>query len=363
MALKRKQTSTNQVTLIRPFVTVLIPMRNERDNIALCLDSVLLNDYPSDQIEVLVIDGASTDTSIDIVNEYAKHHQSIHVLTNLKRFQAAALNLGLKRAKGDLVLRLDAHTVYAKDYISRCVELLLSRNASNVGGVQRAVGNTYFTKAVATTINSRLVIGDAKFRYADKEMWVDTVYLGAWQKQTLESLNGFDERWVVNEDYELNYRLRRTGGKILLSPTVQSWYTVRNSQISLARQYFRYGYWRVKTLVSHPESARWRQLAPAILTVGLTVSPLAYLLNWMLGIMIPILYFLYLTIATSEIGWTSRLRYIPILPIIVTTIHLSMGLGFLLGLVRWGIPQIGKRTIINAFTKGDEDSTTKQRKS
>lgn len=361
MTLAHRQAVEAEAAAERPLVTVLIPVRNEEHNIGRCLDSVLSNDYPSDRVEILVIDGMSTDASVEVVGRYADRGQSIRLLTNPKHFQAAALNLGIEEAKGDLILRLDAHTFYATDYISRCVDLLQTRDATNVGGVQRAVGSTYFAKAVALAINSPLGIGDAKFRYADKEMLVDTVYLGAWRKQTLESVRGFDEEWVVNEDYELNYRLRRSGGKILLSPAVRSWYAVRSSLTGLARQYFRYGYWRVRTLLHHPDSLRWRQLAPAALTLGLTASPAAALLRWPLGVMVPAVYSVFVVLASVRIGWSGGLRYIPMLPFVLTTIHLSMGLGFVLGLFRWGVPRLGPRTIFRSLTRQDDDLTPEHR--
>ena len=223
-----------------PYVTLLIPMRNEEGNIERCLDSVLSNDYPRDKTELLIIDGLSTDRSADIVRGYAEKYPWLRLISNPRQIQAVALNLGLREAKGQIILRMDAHSEYESDYISRCVSLLVSTDAVNVGGVQQAIGSDYLTRAIALATTSRLGIGDAKFRYACETMLVDTVYLGAWWKHSLEAVGGFDESLPVNEDYELNYRLRQAGGNILLSPNIASTYHVRRSLGSLARQYFRY---------------------------------------------------------------------------------------------------------------------------
>jgi cellulose synthase/poly-beta-1,6-N-acetylglucosamine synthase-like glycosyltransferase len=330
-----------------PFVSIIIPMRNEEHYIAHCLDSILSNNYPQDRLEILIIDGMSTDRSREIVQDYIKRFPFIRLLENPKRIQAAALNIGLQEAKGEIIIRMDAHTLYAPDYIRRCVELLETTDAANVGGVLHAVGTNYISKIIAVAVTTPFGIGNAYYRYAEKEMWVDTLFPGAWRKSTLEELGGFNEEWTVNEDYELNYRLRKTGGKILLSPKIKCWYYVRPSLKALTRQYFRYGFWRAKTLITYPDSLRWRQLAPPALVIALLLSLGILPMNWVLGITAPALYLaanlLASTWTASRKGW----KYLPLLPLVFATIHLSWGIGFLVGLFRWGIPKI--------TTRGGED--------
>jgi len=315
-------------------------MRNEEHYIARCLDSILSNDYPRDRLEILVIDGMSTDRSREIIQHYIKQYPFIRLLENPKRIQAAALNIGLQEAKGGIIIRMDAHAIYAPDYISRCVELLETTEASNVGGVLRAEGTNYISRVISVAVTTPFGIGNAYYRYAEKEMWVDTLFPGAWRKSTLEALGGFNEEWVVNEDYELNYRLRKAGGKILLSPKIKCWYYVRPSLKALARQYFRYGFWRVKTFVTYPDSLRWRQLAPPALVVALLLSLGVLPVNWILGITTPTLYLaanlLTSTWIASRRGW----KYLPLLPLVFATIHLSWGIGFLSGLFKWEITRI-----------------------
>lgn len=318
-----------------PLVTVIIPTRDETAFIGSCLDSVVANDYPRDRLEVLVVDGGSTDGTRAIVEEYARRYPFIRLLDNPRRIPAAALNVGLRYAQGEVIVRMDAHTVYAPDYIRKCVELLETTGAANVGGVQQAVGRGYIAEAIALALTSPFGVGDARFRYADRPTWVDTVYLGAWRRTTLEALGGFDEAWAVNEDYELNYRLRRVGGKILVAPEVRCWYHVRPSLGALARQYVRYGFWRARTAVVHPGSLRWRHLAPPLLVLGLVGSAVLGAAGTRWGLVVPGLYAAVNFGASLATALRRGLRYLPVLPVVYGTLHLTWGVGFLAGLVRW----------------------------
>jgi len=319
-----------------PTVTVVIPVRNEANFIRACLDSVVANDYPRDRLEVLVVDGASSDGTRSIVEEYARRYPFIRLLDNPRRIPAAALNVGLEHARGDVIVRMDAHTVYAPDYIRKCVELLQTTEAANVGGVQRAVGQGYVAEAIAVALTSPFGVGDARFRYTDRPTWADTVYLGAWRRTTLEALRGFDEAWAVNEDYELNYRLRRAGGRILVSPDIRCWYHVRPSLGALARQFFRYGFWRARTAVVHPGSLRWRHLIPPLLVLGLVGSAGLGAAGSRWGLVVPVLYAVADVGASLGTALRRGLRYLPVLPVVYGILHLSWGSGFLAGLVRWG---------------------------
>ncbi len=338
-----------QTVEMTAFVSVIIPTYNEEPYIGQVINSILANDYPKERLEILIVDGGSTDRTREIVQEYTKRFPQIRLLDNPKRYQAAALNIGLKEAKGEFIIRMDAHTLYAPDYISQCVSLLQKSGAASVGGVQRAIGTSYLSSIIATALTSPFGIGDAYYRYAEKEMWVDTVYLGAWHRSTLEAIGGFNEEWIVNEDYELNFRLRRAGGRILLSPRIRCWYYVRPSLRHLARQYFRYGFWKVKTLVAYPDSLRWRQLAPPALILALLTSCVMLLVNRVLGIVLPASYWAANIVASVGIASRRGWKYLPLLPVVFATIHLSWGIGFLAGLFKWGIPRITLLSIIRAF--------------
>lgn len=322
----------------RPLVTIFIPMRNERGFIGPCLDCVAAFDWPADRLQVLVLDGESDDGSPAVVEEYARRIPAIQLVPNPARIQAAAFNRALALARGEYFIRLDAHSEYAPDYASQCIAALDTRGAANAGGPQRPAGRGYVDRAIALAYQSRFAAGDAAFRYADDERWVDTVYLGAWRTETLRRLGGMNESWLVNEDYELNYRLRREGGKILLTPAIRSRYWVRPSLRALARQYFRYGMWRVRTLATHLGSLRWRQLAAPLLVAGLVGSALLVPSAPRVALGLPAFYLAACVVASvaSARRHDAGIRFLPVLPVIFATIHLSWGTGFLVGLVRFG---------------------------
>ncbi len=310
-------------------------MRNEAGFIGTCLDCVVAFDWPKDRLEVLVLDGQSSDGSAAIVQEFSQRYPWIRLVPNPDRIQAAAFNRALGLARGDFFVRLDSHTSYESDYLSACIRLLMAGEAENVGGPQRPMGLGYVDGAIALAYQSRFAAGDAAFRYANNERWVDTVYLGAWRTDTLRRLGGMNEGWLVNEDYELNYRLRRAGGRILLSPTIRSRYWVRPSLPALARQYFRYGLWRARTFIVHPGSLRPRQLAAPLLVIALAASAALASSHGRLAMMVPLLYLSASLFASALASARGGVRFFPMLPLVFVTIHLAWGSGFLAGLLRW----------------------------
>ena len=321
-------------TLTTPRVTVIVPMRNEERFIERCLASLLTGTYPSDQLEVLVWDGDSTDASAAIVQSLAETYPSIRLLRNEARLQSAAFNRSIGIATGEIVVRADAHTIYAPDYIAECVHLLRTSGAWSVGGRQEAVGESALGDAIAAAVSSRFAAGDATYRHGTKPAWVDTVYLGAWPRQVLERIGGMREDLAVNEDYEMNVRLRAAGGRILFSPTIRSRYFVRGSFQALGRQYARYGYWKVATLRLHPDSVRMRQLvAPAFVTsLVMSAAAAPWIGAWATA---PALAYGVANLLASSRVATRRLgRGSIYLPFIFAVIHIAWGGGFLLGAVR-----------------------------
>lgn len=322
------------MNLPTPRVTVVVPMRNEAATIAQCLQSILDN-VVEGGAEILVFDGESTDGSPGVVRELASRHPGLQLHDNPERLQAVAFNKGLALARGEYLVRMDAHTIYAPDYIAECVRLLEETGAAGVGGVQRATGTNAVSRAIAVAVSSRFAAGDAKYRNAVTPAWVDTVYLGAWRTDTLRGVGGMNPRWAVNEDYEMNTRIRATGGRMYLSPTIRSTYYVRASLPRLARQYGRYGFWKARTLVHHPGSVRWRQLVAPAFVLSILLSPL--LVHWFgaLGAAHLLAYaganLLASAIAAAGTSW----RHLPLLPVIFLTIHLSWGSGFLAGICWW----------------------------
>jgi len=221
-----------------PTVSVIIPCREEQAHIGACLRSVLANDYPQDRIEILVVDGMSRDGTPAIVAEVAQEHATVKLLENPQRTVPAALNRGLREARGEIIMRMDAHALYPRDYISGLVAWLLSSGADNVGGVCVTVpaNRTATARAIALALSHPFGVGDAQHRVGVQEArWVDTVPFGCYRRSSFDRVGGFDEELVRNQDVEFNHRLIRRGGRVLLVPGIKSYYYARGSLRQLAR--------------------------------------------------------------------------------------------------------------------------------
>ena len=328
---------------MNPTVTILMPARNEEKFIGRSLESTLAQDFPADRTEILVIDGMSTDRTPEIVAELARRHPNLRILQNPRRLQAFGMNQGIREARGEFVIRMDAHTLYAPDYVRQCVELLRRGDAGEVGGVQHAVGTNYITNAIAFAMGFPFGVGDARFRYTDREIYAETVYLGAWRKSTLLELGGYANE--VNEEGDLNYRLQKAGYRILVSPRIRLQYIVRQSLVDLMRQYAWYGRARVQTLVRHPDSALWRQLLPPLLLVSLVLSGAIFPFSPALASVIPLTYVGASLLASVTLAWQKGMKYLPVFPVIFSIMHLCWGLGFFAGMFRFGVPRFSARSI------------------
>ena len=254
-----------------PFVSVVIPTRDEQGTIAACLEAVLRQEYPAGRMEVLVVDGRSRDRTRALVAELAAADKAgrVRLLDNPRLVTPAALNIGIRAARGAVIARVDGHTVIAPDYLRRCVEALTETGADNVGGLMRPRGHGYVGGCVALATTSRFGVGDARFHYDERGGAVDTVYLGCFRRAIFERVGLFDESLVRNQDDELNDRIVAAGGRIWLDPRIRSTYHNRGSLRALWRQYYQYGYWKVRVLRRHPHARRPRHLAPAALVAGL----------------------------------------------------------------------------------------------
>ncbi|HEX7132742.1 MAG TPA: glycosyltransferase family 2 protein [Iamia sp.] len=250
-------------------VSIILPTLNERSYVVDCLTSLLAQEGAPIE-EVLVVDGGSTDGTRDLVTGFGP---PVRLVDNPRVTAAAAMNVGIAESRGTVICRADAHSVYASDYVARCLAVLAETGAANVGGRMQAVGENRFARAVAAVTSSPLGVGPGKFHYADGRHEVDTVYLGFWRKDTLTALGGYDEetlQWAA-EDQELNWRIRRGGGRIVLDSSIRSWYFPRATPRALARQYANYGLAKASTLAKHGGLPTWRPLAPAALVAGTAV--------------------------------------------------------------------------------------------
>ena len=331
-----------------PKVSILLPVRNEEASIEVCLNAVFCQDYPQDCIEVIIADGESTDKTRTIIRRIQDFKPNLVIVDNLGKIVPTGLNAALARACGDYIIRVDGHTLIAPDYVRHCVEVLARTVADNVGGRMNARGQGWFGEAVAVATSTPFGVGGARFHYSDQEEWVDTVYMGAWRREVFEKIGLFDEELIRDQDDEFNYRLREYGGKILLSPKIKSVYTNRSSPKALWKQYFQYGFWKVRVLQKHPRQMSVRQFVPPVFVVALSLSLVLSILafpGWISLLFVGGSYLLAnLTaslITASKKGW----RHLILLPVTFAILHLSYGLGFLTGLFRfwnrWG-DKVGK---------------------
>lgn len=312
-----------------PYVSVIMPVRNEEAFIARSLGAVLSQEYPADHLDVVVADGESDDRTRAVIASLPGSER-VRVIDNPQRRQAFGLNAALRQAKGDIIVRVDGHTIIAPDYVRQCVQALRESGASNVGGRMEPVGETPIGRAIAAAGASRFGVPTA-FHVSERPQYTDTVYLGAWPREALTTVGGFDERMRVNEDYELNHRLREAGGRIYLSPAIKSLYFGRQSIRALARQYVTYGWDRTNTLKLHPNSLKLRQLvAPAFVAALLLGGALALLNQWARLAWVALLVAYAVANLTASIlaarkaGWD----LLPRLPLVFATMHIAWGIGF-----------------------------------
>jgi len=319
-----------------PFVSVLMPVRNEAQYITRSLEAVLAQEYPG-SVEVLVVDGMSDDGTRDIVTGIAADNPQVHLLDNPGQLVAIALNRGAARARGDIFVRVDGRAFLPPGYVRRCVQLLTETGAANVGGMQVPIADTVQGRAIAAAMASPFGVGTARFRFATRPQEVDTVYLGAWPRAFFKQVGGFDESLVRNQDYEFNYRLRQAGGTILYSPELRVEYYGRPTLSALWRQYFDYGFWKAHVIALHPGSTHPRHLIAPLFVLGLLVGAVLSLLGsvWRVPYVATLLIYALLTLTISVVqaarhGW----RNLPLLPLVFLTLHLSWGIGFWTGVGR-----------------------------
>ncbi len=328
------------MTATLPRVSVIVPCYNEEDTITLLLDALYRQTYPQERMEVVIADGLSTDGTRAAIAAWQRQHPdlSVRVVDNPKRIIPAALNVALRAAQGEIIVRLDAHSVPAENYVARCVADLQAGLGDNVGGVWRIRpgGQGLMAEAIALAAAHPLGVGDARYRHANPQPGpVDTVPFGAYRRDLIERIGFYDETLLSNEDYEFNTRVRLHGGTVYLDPQIQAVYFARPTLGALARQYARYGYWKAQMLRRYPHTLRWRQALPPLFVLALALLPLLGLvwpLAWLLWVAQVIVYALALLAVGLREAW--RRRQVGLawaLPAAMATMHLTWGAAFLWG--------------------------------
>ena len=327
-----------------PMVTIVMPVRNERAYISQSLNAVLNQDYPADRIEIIVVDGMSTDGTSEFVRSLQAAHPNIRFIDNPRGIAPTALNLAIDASRGAIIVRVDGHCEIAREHVSGCVRLLNDPDVDGVGGPLETIGETPIARVIAVAMSSRFGVGGSAFRtIRDRTLLTDTVAFPAYKRTAIERTGRFDEDLVRNQDDEYNYRLRKMGGKILLSADIPVRYWSRGSIRSLWKQYFQYGFFKVRVLQKHPRQMRTRQFVPPLFASALIAAAVAALSfeagRWCLAGVTGAYVVANLAFSALE---ARRLEpgLLPILPFAFATMHLAYGFGFLSGLFRfwdrWG---------------------------
>lgn len=322
-------------------VSVIVPCYNEQATICQLLDAIYGQTYPLNEIEVVIADGLSTDRTRAVINDFQLSHPQleIRIIDNIRRIIPSGLNRAIEAAKGKYILRLDAHSIPNHDYIQSCVKGLEEGLGDNVGGIWKIKPGapTWVAKSIAIAASHPLGAGDARYRIGGAAQEVDTVPFGAFRKELFNRIGMFDETLLTNEDYEFNVRLKQSGGRVWMDPSIYSIYFARSTLRDLSKQYWRYGYWKAQMLRKHPKTLRWRQILPPMFVLallGLGFLSLGWILaRWLLAISV-ILY----TIVIFSIGIQMSLKHKSIslalgVALAIATIHLAWGAAFLWGLI------------------------------
>ena len=338
----------------RPYVSVIMPCRNEARYIGPVLEAILQQKEPPGGFEILVADGLSSDGTRDRVLAMAQRDHRIRLVDNPDRFTPHGLNAAIAAARGDIIVRMDAHTAYAPDYVVRCVETLLARKADNVGGPWVARGKGYLSRAIAAAFQSAFAVGGARGHRLHYEGPVDTVYLGCWRKEAFAKFGAFDEELVRNQDDEHNLRITRHGGVVWQTPAIRSWYVPRRSLYALFRQYFQYGYWKVRVIQKQHLPASIRHVVPgAFVATLLACLAGAYFyppVAWLGGGLVAC-YLLCVALASVVTGAGSEWKLIPVLPLVFPAYHFGYGLGFLRGVLDFVVIRRGPRSSATELTR------------
>ncbi len=324
-------------------VSIIVPCRNEVRSIGGFLESLLAQDMSGLTWEAIIVDGMSGDGTREVVEPYRRRYPTIKLIDNPTQIVSTALNAAIQASNGEVIIRMDAHSEYAPDYVQCCVRVMRETGADNVGGPVLACGSGLIGRAIATGYHSPFACGGARFHDKKYEGLVDTVPYGCWRRSVFARVGLFDPELARNQDDEFNLRLTRAGGRVWQSPRIVSWYQPRNSINKLFHQYFQYGFWKVAVIRKHGRPASWRHLVPGIFVLVNLLLPVAVFASFEFGgrnlarcstalwISEVLTYALACLAAAGRAASREGWRLLAVLPIVFLTFHISYGAGFLLG--------------------------------
>lgn len=338
--------------MLLPFISVILPVRNEERYIDACVASIFAQDYPADQMEVIFVDGCSEDRTVALLDRQREAHPQIIVLHNPNRTVPYAMNIGIAHSRGEVIVRLDAHAEYPPDYVRLSVETLLTKECDNAGGVFETRGRGFMGEAIAEMLRTPLGVGNATYRLTTEDGYVDTVPFGCFRRALFDRIGGFDERMTRNQDNELNFRIRKSGGKIYLNHNIRVLYYCRDTMRGIMKMGYMNGKWNVITMTLVPGSMGVRHFVPlafvlsTILLVLLTLLTRSMLFGGLLALewgAYLLLDFFYASTIAREKGW----RFFPVEVILYPAFHFAYGFGSLCGI-----------TALPAFLREDRSRDT-----
>lgn len=319
-------------------VSVVVPVRNEEKYISKCITSILSQDYPKELLELIFVDGDSEDNTVEIIKSYVGNDDLIRILDNKKKFVQYALNIGINAAIGEYIVRMDAHSEYEDNYISKCVEYLNKTDASNVGGPMIAVGKSRLQSVIAASYHSIFALGGGKNHDKKYEGYADTVYLGAFKRLDIIAVGLYDERLTRNEDDDLCFRMIENGMKIYITPEIKSVYYPRSTYKALFKQYFEYGLWKVAVIKKHKRPARVTHLIPMLFVAFLVLFGIGSFFSKMIFtvffivLLLYVIFNMYFSFSNQDLKSISdKLRIMAV----HTVLHVSYGFGFWFGVFKF----------------------------
>jgi glycosyltransferase involved in cell wall biosynthesis len=328
-----------------PTISIVVPCYNEQETIGSLLGAILGQTYPRQRLEIVIADGLSQDRTRDVIADFSQGHPdlALRVVSNPARTIPSSLNLAIRASQGDFIIRLDAHSIPFPDYVERCVQAIQDGKGGNVGGLWmiRPGAQDWLAKGIAAAAGHLMGAGDASYRIGGDARSVDTVPFGAFRRSLFDEIGGFDETLLTNEDYDFNSRIRRHGDVIWFDPKIRSIYIARARLADLARQYWRYGFWKARMLLRDPGSLRWRQAVPPLFLLAIGATCISTLLwhpaiVWLQGELA--IYVLALAVAGLDIGVRGRhALLVPASMLALATMHTAWGGGFI-----WSLAAVGR---------------------
>lgn len=330
-------------------VSVIMPVYNEEKYIEKCVNSLLLQDYPIEKMEWIFVDGCSKDKTVGILKKYHdRYPKLIKVFNNPNKIVPYAMNIGIAASNGKYIVRLDAHADYASDYISKCIYYLENTNADNVGGLAETKANGFMGCTISKMLSSKFGVGNSQFRTNGKSGFVDTVPFGAFKREVFSKYGGYDERLVRNQDNEMNFRIRKNGGKIYLSNDIHLSYYCRDSIRGISTMARKNGMWNIITMKLCPGSMGMRHFIPFLFVVSILSLGILGIVHPSFWMLLGVELMLYLFLDTVfSIKHASTIKEFLALIILFPIFHIAYGVGSMFGITKLFSKKFKKGNYIN----------------